>query len=71
MQIGRTSYEIRTKFVQISHEIRNNHIHGTLWGRISYEIRTNFVRISHEFRTNFVPFLQDTGRRATPTRAMQ
>ena len=42
MQIGRNSYEIR-----------NNHIHGTLWGRISYEIRTKFVRNLHEFRTNF------------------
>ena len=69
-------FEIRTKFVTTTFTVR---IHGTLGANFvqnSYEIRTNFVRISHEFptnlvriscelRTNFVPFLQDTARRAT------
>ena len=59
----RISYEIRTKFVTTTFTVR-------IEGRNSYEIRTNFVRISCELRTNFVPFLQDTGRRATPTPPM-
>ena len=49
----RNSCEIRMKFVPISYEFPNNHIHGTLWGRISYEIRTKLVRNLHEIRTNF------------------
>ena len=79
------SYEFRTKFVRISYEIRTKFVTTTFTVRIegrnsyeirtkfarnSYEIRTNFVRISCELRTNLAPFLQDTGRRATPTPPM-
>ena len=59
----RISYEIRTKFVTTTFTVR-------IEGRNSYEIRTNFVRISCELGTNLAPFLQDTGRRATPTPPM-
>ena len=59
----RISYEIHTKFVTTTFTVR-------IEGRNSYEIRTNFVRISCELRTNLAPFLQDTGRRATPTPPM-
>ena len=59
----RNSYEIRTKFVTTTFTVR-------IEGRNSYEIRTKFARISCELRTNLAPFLQDTGRRATPTPPM-
>ena len=47
------SFEIRTKFVRISYEIRNNHIQGTYSRYFGDEIRTKFVRNSPELRTNF------------------
>ena len=50
--------------------MRNSYEIRTKFVRNSYEIRTNFVRISCELRTNLAPFLQDTGRRATPTPPM-
>ena len=70
----RISYEIRTKFVTTTFTVRiegrNSYEIRTKFARNSYEIRTNFVRISCELRTNLAPFLQDTGRRATPTPPM-